>query len=107
MCAMCNLFHVSWDMCAVVSDFDIRKARISGGEWNIWLPLGALDSFCQAYLNQEFVGGASFVVGSLDRLEVRLLSWLLLVLVGSGEVGLCGLADVFGSLERLDVLLLS
>ena len=54
-----------------------------------------------------FVGGASFVVGSLDRLEVRLLSWLPLVLVGSGEVGLWGLEDVFGSLERLDVRLLS
>jgi hypothetical protein len=47
------------------------------------------------------------VVGSLDLLEVRLLSLLLLVLVGSGEVGLCGVSDVFRSSEKLDVRLLS
>jgi len=40
-------------------------------------------------------------------LEVRLLSWLLLDLVGSGEVGLWGMSDVLRSLEKLDVRLLS
>ena len=58
-------------------------------------------------MNQEFVGGSSFVVGSLDLLEVRLLSLLLLVLVSSGEVGLWGMSDVLRSLEKLDVRLLS
>ena len=47
------------------------------------------------------------MVGSLDLLEVRLLRLLLLVLVGSGEVGLCGVSDVFRSSEKLDVRLLS
>ena len=70
-------------------------------------PLELFFSFCQAYLNQEFVGGSSFVVGSLDLLEVRLLSLLLLVLVDSGEVGLWGVSDVFRSSEKLDVRLLS
>ena len=47
------------------------------------------------------------MVGSLDLLEVRLLSLLLLVLVGSGEVGLWGMSDVLRSSEKLDVRLLS
>ena len=51
--------------------------------------------------------GSLVVVGSLDRLEVRLLSWRPSLLVGSCEFGLCGLDDVFGSLARLDVRLLS
>ena len=63
--------------------------------------------FLPAYLNQVFVGTGSLVVGSLDRLEVRLLSWRPLLLVGSGEFGLWGLDDVLGLLERLDVRLLS
>ena len=54
-----------------------------------------------------FAGGSSFVVGSLDLLEVRLLSLLLLVFVGSGEVGLWGMSDVLRSSEKLDVRLLS
>ena len=51
--------------------------------------------------------GSLVVVGSLDRLEVRLLSWRPSLLVGSCEFGLCGLDDVLGSLDRLDVRLLS
>ena len=47
------------------------------------------------------------MVGSLDLLEVRLLSLLLLVFVGSGEVGLWGMSDVLRSSEKLDVRLLS
>ena len=47
------------------------------------------------------------MVGSLDLLEVRLLRLLLLVLVGSGEVGLLGVSDVLRSSEKLDVRLLS
>ena len=58
-------------------------------------------------MNQEFVGGSSFEVGSLDLLEVRLLSLLLLVLVSSGEVGLWGMSDVLRSPEKLDVRILS
>ena len=54
-----------------------------------------------------FVVTGSLVVGSLDRLEVRLLSWRPLLLVGGGEFGIWGLHDVLGSLERLDVRLLS
>ena len=54
-----------------------------------------------------FVGVGALLVGSLDRLEVRLLSWLPLVLVGSGEFGHWGLDDVFGSLDKLDARLLS
>ena len=54
-----------------------------------------------------FVGVGALLVGSLDRLEVRLLSWLPLFLVVSGEFGLWGLEDVFGSLDKLDVRLLS
>jgi len=73
---MCNLFHVSWDICAVVSDFDGFKARISGVELNIWLPFGALVHFCQVYLVQVHTcTGSLVVVGSLDRLEVRFLRW--------------------------------
>ena len=60
------------------------------------------------YLDQVLVcTGSLVVVGSLDRLEVRLLSWRPSLLVGSCEFGLCGLDDVFGSLARLDVRLLS
>ena len=58
-------------------------------------------------MNQVFVVTGSLVVGSLDRLEVRLLSWRPLLLVGGGEFGIWGLHDVLGSLERLDVRLLS
>ena len=103
---MCSLFHVSWDIFAVVSDFDICKARISGGEWNIWLPLGAFFSFCQAYLNQEFVGGSSFEVLSSHLLEDRLLRGMLLVLVGSGEFVFWAMTDELRSSEKLDVRLL-
>ena len=103
---MCNLFHVSRDIFAVVSDFDICRARIKGGEWNIWLPLGAFFSFCQAYLNQEFVGGSSFEVLSSHLLEYRLLRLLLLVLVGSGEFVFWAMTDELRSSEKLDVRLL-
>ena len=104
---MCSLFHVSWDIFAVVSDFDVCRARISGGEWNIWLPLGAFFSFCQAYLNQEFVGGSSFEVVSSHLLADRLLSLLLLVLVGSGEFVFWAMTGKLRSSEKLDVRLLS
>ena len=80
---------------------------LSGGEWNIWLPLGAFFSFCQAYLNQEFVGGSSFEVVSSHLLEDRLLSLWLLVLVGSGGFVFWAMTDELRSSEKLAVRLLS
>ena len=46
------------------------------------------------------------MVGSLDLLEVRLLSLLLLVLVGSGEFVFGAMTDELRSSEKLDVRLL-
>ena len=51
--------------------------------------------------------GSLVVVGSLDRIEVRLLSCRPLLLVDSCEFGLWGLDDVLGSLDRLEVRLLN
>jgi hypothetical protein len=57
-------------------------------------------------LNQEFVGGSSFEVLSSQLLEDRLLSLLLLVLVGSGEFVFWAMTDELRSSEKLDVRLL-
>ena len=50
--------------------------------------------------------GSLVVVGSLDRLEVRLLSWRPSLLVGSCEFGLWGLDDVLDDLLVICLLAL-
>jgi hypothetical protein len=75
------------------------KTLMSGGEWNIWLPFGALVNFCHVYLDQVHTcTGSLEVVGSVDRLEVRLLRWRPSLLVGSVVFGLWGLDDVLDDL---------
>ena len=58
-------------------------------------------------MNQEFVGGSSFEVVSSHLLADRLLSLLLLVLVGSGEFVFWAMTGKLRSSEKLDVRLLS